>query len=175
VSIGRRPHLGMRRPTLCRMVPARGALLVLAVSLASGAELRAQVLAATGVRNLSFGDVLPGVPTTVQPTDPVRSGQFDIVGPSGAAIEISFFLPATLDGPGSAKMPVAFGATSAGYAAGGSIGSQAPFDPRVPFRVNLSALGRGSGFIGGALAPSSTQAPGPYRASLNITVALVGL
>jgi hypothetical protein len=72
-------------------------------------------------------------------------------------------------------MPISFGPTSAGYSASGSIAAQTAFDPRTPFRANLSALGRGSVFLGGALSPPGSQAAGSYTASVTMTVALVGL
>jgi len=153
----------------------RGALLVLALSLAGARELRAQLLVATGVRTLGFGNVLPGVPSNVQPTDPVRSGQFDITWPSLARVEVQFVLPTVLSTGGGATIPISFGATSAGYSASGSIAGQTPFNPTTPFRANLSALGRGSVYLGGALAPPGAQAAGSYSASVSITVALVGL
>jgi hypothetical protein len=165
----------MRIRTSWVTAAVRCALVAQAISLASGGQLRAQLLSATGVRNLAFGDVLPGVPNTVQPTDVTRSGQFDIGGPSLAQVEITFALPTALAGGGGATTPISFGATSAGYSANGSIASQVPFDPRVPFRASLSALGRGTAFVGGLLAPPGTQSAGSYSGSVSVTVALVGL
>jgi Domain of unknown function (DUF4402) len=157
------------------MRAARSAFVAVAILVAGAGQLRAQLVAATGIRDLGFGDVLPGVPNTVQPTDATRSGQFDILGPNLAQVEITFGLPTALTAGGGGTMPVSFSATSAGYSANGSIGSQVAFDPRVPYRANLSLLGRGSAFIGGSLAPPGTQAAGTYSGPLSVTVALVGL
>lgn len=162
-------------PTLRRTLVGRGALLALALSLAGARELRAQVITATGVRNLAFGNVLPGVPSTVQATDAVRSGQFNITGPILGRVEITFTLPATLSGGTGATMPISFGSMSAGYSANGSVAGQTAFDPRTPFRATLSVLGRGSVFLGGTLAPLGSQAAGSYTGSVIITVAAVGL
>jgi hypothetical protein len=152
---------------------APAALLALVLSLAGATELRAQ-RSATSVRNLSFGTVLPGVPTTVEPTDLARSGQFEIIGLVNDPVEITFsFLPSTLTGPGG-TMPISFGTTSAGFSESGAITSQVFFDPRVPFRVNLSSTGRGTGFLGGTLTPSATQAAGSYSGSVSITVSFLG-
>ncbi len=161
-------------PTLLRTLVGRGAPLALALSLAGAGELRAQ-LAATGVRDLAFGNVLPGVPSTVQRTDAARSGQFDITGPILGRVEITFTLPATLIGGAGATMPTSFGSTSAGYSANGSIAAQTAFDPRTPFRATLSLLGRGSVFLGGTVAPPGSQGAGSYTAFVTITVAMVGL
>jgi hypothetical protein len=154
---------------------ARRNFIALALSLIGATSLHAQALAATGVRPLSFGDVLPGVPAVVHPTDPVRSGQFDIYGPGSAAIEITFSLPEALTGSGGARIPISFGGTSAGYTASGSISTQVFFDPAVPFRTRLSELGRGACFIGGTLMPPGTQRSGTYTVPLSITVAVIGL
>jgi hypothetical protein len=162
-------------PTRRRRLARPATLLVLALSLAGGRELRAQLLVATGIRDLAFGTVLPGVPSTVPPSDAVRSGQFDIAGPILGRVEITFTLPATLSRTGGATMPISFGPISAGYSAGGSIAGQTAFDPRTPFRANLSAIGRGSVFLGGTLSPPGSQGAGSYTASVTVTVALVGL
>jgi uncharacterized protein DUF4402 len=158
-----------------RPLPARGALMAMALCLAGATELRAQAIrSATGIRDLGFGSVLPGVPTTVHPTDVARSGQFEITGEINDPIEITFSLPAVLSGPGGTTMPVSFGTMSAGFSASGAITNQVFFDPRVPFRVNLSSTGLGTGFLGGTLSPSGTQPAGSYSGFVSITVAFLG-
>jgi hypothetical protein len=171
----RRPHLDVRIRTLCCVSPtlARAALLTLAISLAAAPQLRAQ-RSATGVRDLGFGSVLPGVRTTVHPTDVARSGQFQITGEPNDPVEITFLLPSMLTGPGGATMPVSFTDVSAGFSASGSITNQVFFDPRFRFQTNLSSTGRGTGFLGGVLDPSPTQPAGSYSGSVSITVAFLG-
>ena len=162
-------------PTFLRKLTGYSALLLVALSLAGPREVRAQLLVATGVRDLAFGNVLPGVPTTVQPTDAARSGQFDITGPSLARIEITFTLPTVLNRTGGGTMPISFGSTSAGYSASGSIAAQTAFNPNTAFRTNLSLIGRGSVFLGGTLAPAGSQTAGSYSATVTMTVALTTL
>src|SRR2546425_12284479 len=70
-------------------------------------------LTVTGVRGVTFGAVLPGVPRVVLRTDPANSGQFDIKGPKGNVL-LSFVLPLTMTGPAGAQMPLSFGASDAG-------------------------------------------------------------
>jgi Domain of unknown function (DUF4402) len=153
----------------------RSAVLSVALSLTGVAGLHAQVLSVTSVRPLGFGDVLPGVPTTVHPTDPARSGQFEITGPPSAAVEITFSLPEALGTTQGGELPISFGATSAGCSVSGSISRQVFFDPKVPFRTTLSEFGRATCFIGGTLEPPSGQRPGSYNVPISITLALVGL
>jgi hypothetical protein len=165
----------MRTQTLWCASPvvARAGVLALAVSLAGATELRAQ-RSATGVRDLGFGSVLPGVPTTVHPNDVARSGQFQITGEPNDPVEIRFLLPSMLTGPGAATMNVSFGTTSAGFSPSGSITNQEFFDPRTSYSTNLSSTGRGTGFLGGILTPSGTQPAGSYSGSVTIIVAFLG-
>jgi hypothetical protein len=153
----------------------RCAMAVLILASIESSSLNAQSLSAVGVKNLNFGDVLPGVPVNVLATDAVRAGQFDITGPPSAPIEITFTLPEALTTLGGASMPISFGDMSAGFSPSGSIASQDLFNPLAAKRVTLSELGRGSGFVGGALNPPTTQPSGSYSAPVTITIANVGL
>src|SRR3989441_9610608 len=72
-------------------------------------------LTVTGVRGLTFGAVLPGVPRIILRTDPANSGEFDIRGPNNSQMLLSFVLPVAMTGPSGALMPLSFGAGDAGY------------------------------------------------------------
>ena len=56
-------------------------------------------LTVTGVRGVTFGAVLPGVPRVILRTDPANSGQFDIKGPKGGPVLLSFVLPLSMTVP----------------------------------------------------------------------------
>jgi hypothetical protein len=151
--------------------PTRCALLALALSLTGAPELRAQLRSVTAIQDLTFGNVLPGVRTTVPPTDVARSGQFEITGDVNDPVEITFGLPNALNGPGGATMLVDF--TDMGIFS--TSGSNTPFNPEAPpFRGNLGSAGRATGFLGGILTPSLTQSPGSYSGSVSVTVAFLG-
>ena len=128
-------------------------------------------LTVTGIRGVTFGAVLPGVPRVVLRTDPANSGQFDIKGPKGNVL-LSFVLPLTMTGPAGAQMPVTFGASDAGYSQTQAIGSQVGFDPKQPFTAALPNNGRGSVFVGASAHPATNQSAGAYTATiiLNVTV-----
>ena len=85
-----------------------------------------------GVRQLSFGLVLPGVPRPVARTDAGASGEFSIRGQKNSLVLLEFSLPAALTGPGGAAMPVSFGANDGGYSATGAIGSRRAPTARSP-------------------------------------------
>jgi hypothetical protein len=138
-----------------------------------GVPLQAQgkPVTVTGVRGVTFGTVLPGVPRVITRTDPANSGQYDIKAPKGPVL-LSFVLPVAMTGPAGALMPLTFGASDAGYAATQSIGSQVGFDPKQPFTATIPNNGRASVFIGGRANPATNQRAGAYTATLilNVTV-----
>ena len=129
-------------------------------------------LTVTGVRGVTFGAVLPGVPRVVLRTDPANSGQFDIKGPKGGPVLLSFVLPLRMTGPSGALMPITFGASDAGFSSTASIGSQVGFDPRQPTTVTFPNNGNVSVFVGATANPTANQRAGAYTATivLNVTV-----
>ncbi len=139
-----------------------------------GVPLQAQgrPLTVTGVRGVTFGAVLPGVPRVISRTDPANSGQYDIRGSSRRQVLLSFVLPLSMTGPAGALMPLSFGASDAGYSQSQAIGSQVAFDPKQPFTATLSNNGRGSVFVGATANAAANQRAGAYTATLilNVTV-----
>jgi hypothetical protein len=129
-------------------------------------------LTVTGIRGVTFGTVLPGVPRVVLRTDPANSGQFDIKGPKGSVL-LSFVLPVAMTGPLGALMPLNFGAGDAGYSASQSIGSQVGFDPKLSFTAVLPNNGRASVFIGATANPATNQRAGAYSATLTLNVTVL--
>lgn len=130
-------------------------------------------LTVTGVRNLTFGTVLPGVPRVVLRTDPANSGEFEIRGPNRGRVLLAFVLPVVMTGPAGALMPLSFGASDAGYSPTRTIGSQVGFDPRQPFTVDLATNGRASVFMGGTANPTANQRAGGYAGTLTLTVTVL--
>jgi hypothetical protein len=139
-----------------------------------GVPLQAQArpLTVTGVRGVTFGAVLPGVPRVISRTDPANSGQYDIRGSNRRQVLLSFVLPLSMTGPAGALMPLSFGASDAGYSQSQAIGSQVAFDPKQPFTATLSNNGRGSVFVGATANAATNQRAGAYTATLilNVTV-----
>lgn len=127
----------------------------------------------TGARNLTFGTVLPGVPSVILRTDAANSGQFDIRGPNQGMVLLTFVLPVALTGPAGALMPLTFGASDAGYSQAQSFGSQVGFDPRQPFTATLGINGRGFVFVGATASPAANQRAGGYTATLTLTVTVL--
>jgi hypothetical protein len=130
-------------------------------------------LTVTGMRGLTFGSVLAGVPRTILRTDPANSGQVDIKAPNNSLVLLTFVLPAAMTGPLGALLPLSFGAGDAGYSQAQTIGSQVGFDPRQPFNATLSNNGRASVFLGGTARPSAGQRAGAYTGTITLTVTLL--
>ena len=150
-----------------------GPLAVVGLLIGTG-PLTAQAIQVTGIQGVSFGGMVPGISKAVVRTDALNAARFDIKGAgSGRTVELQFSLPAALTGPGGASVPLSYTAGDAGFSAQQSIGSQAGFDPRVPFVATLSANGRGSVFLGCRASPAANQPSGAYSATLTLRVAYV--
>lgn len=162
----------MRNPILWAVAAALLVLPVAASSQATGnVTATANVLtplSVAGTADLDFGDVFPGVTTTVLPVD-VTAGRFDIAGETTSEIDIDFTLPTTLDN-GPESMPISFGNTSAAWVAGGG---PFDFDPNTGTTQNLVA-GSMIVFLGGTVDPAFDQAPGIYTSVVTMTVAYTG-
>jgi hypothetical protein len=153
----------------------RFATLLLAGLLSWGAVARLEAqgsLQVQGVRSLGFGNLLPGVSKQVLPTDPVRSGQFNLSGPAQAHVLLTFTLPASLSGPGGASLPLAFGGSDAGFSADRSIAGQIGFDPTRPYAAVLGTPGRSAVFLGGVAQPGAGQAAGNYTGVVTLTMVI---
>ena len=138
--------------------------------LAVGPLVGQRPIAVTGVRPLTFGTVLPGVPAVVSRTNAANAGQFDLTGPHDSQAALTFTLPVVMTGPAAATLPLQFLGSDAGYSQLQSIGSQIGFDPKQPFVITFSQNGRGSVFLGGTAQPSPTQRAGSYTATITLTV-----
>jgi len=147
-------------------------LLIGALLLAAPLGAQGKPLTVTGVRGVTFGTVLPGVPRVVLRTDPANSGQIDIRGPKGQVL-LTFVLPVSMTGPAGALMPIIFGASDAGFSATQAIGSQVGFDPKQPFTATLPNNGRASVFVGATATPATNQRAGAYTATIILTVTVL--
>lgn len=158
--------------------------LLLAALLLPGAAAQAQgnngngnggrPLRTKSLQGLDFGMVIPGVPLTVQRSDPVSAGQLEVSGPKFSEVLISFILSDAMRGPAGSAIPLTFGPGSAGYSLSLSIDDQIGFDPLVPTLVSLPQRGRARVFLGGTASPPSTAAAGSYAGEIVLTVSYVG-
>ena len=125
-----------------------------------------------GIRNLAFGPVIVGIPSSVAPSDAIRSGQYRFTAPAGARVRIDFDLPSQLNGPGSARLPIKFGKTDA-VAVGnapGSVPTVLDPNPKANLKFEMGASTAANLFVGGTVTPAANQAPGSYVATIILTV-----
>lgn len=134
-----------------------------------GRPLRVQVQ-----QGLSFGTLLPGVPQTVAPNDPLNAAMVDVRGRGGSDVLVSFLLPMQLDGPAGAGVPVSFPPGSAGYSPTGDIGAQIAFDPYASEVLALPRNGRGMVYLGGIAMPPGQIPSGAYAGTITVTLSYVG-
>lgn len=140
------------------------------------AQVIGQVITVTSLRNLSFGTVLKGVATTVQPSN-AAAGAWQVQGDKNAQVTIAFTLPTVLTNiqalPGS-TMPISFGATSALWNRGTNnvVGATA-FDPSAGTTGKLGPPGNPFIYlwIGGTVSPAATAKPGIYTGTIVVSVA----
>lgn len=125
-------------------------------------------------QTLDFGTLFTGTATKVSRFDALRAGQFELRGAKGAEVRVDLGLPAALNGPSGAKVPLTFGSGDGGYTRDGTIATAAPFDPRHALVTTLSGNGRLYIFLGGTATPAARQPAGAYAGTVTLTIAYTG-
>jgi hypothetical protein len=144
-------------------------VLVALAALVAAPRAAAQV-SITGIRNLTFGPVIVGIPSSVGPSDPTKSGQFRITAPLNSKVQIRFTLPDALAGAGGAQLPISFGSNDA-MAVGSSPGSTPiTFNPKATRNPQFQPSTAYDVFIGGTVTPAGNQQPGSYAATITLTI-----
>jgi hypothetical protein len=146
-------------------------LLALAALLAAG-PVEAQI-SVTPIRNLAFGPVIVGVPTSIGPSHPVRSGQFRLVAPLLARVRFRFTLPNRLNGPAGATLPISFSNTDAIAMGTGPTSVPVTFDPKVQQTFQIVTSTTINVFIGGTVSPAANQRQGNYSGTITFTVTVL--
>ena len=131
---------------------------------------QAQV-SAVAIRDLNFGIVIRGVPNSVSPADPVKSGQFYFSTPGiGSRVRIQFTLPTQLNGPAGATLPISFGTTDAQLR--GTAGSSAfvTLNPNTSTTLTATTSRDANVWIGGRVTPAVNQVTGAYSNTITLTI-----
>lgn len=147
-------------------------MLVFGLVLGTAGAARAQ-LTVTGLRNLAFGPVIQGVPSSVSPNDPVRSGQFEFIVAIGSRVRLRFTLPTRLNGPAGARLNINFGNTDAIALGQGPTSVPVTFNPHAPQTFNIVSSNRVWVFLGGRVTPTAAQATGNYTNTVTLTVTII--
>lgn len=150
-----------------------GRLIAVVAIAATPCSLAAQArpIRVDGVKGLTFGVLLGGLPMSIARNDPVRAGQFNLSAQPKSPIILQLTLPSAMTGPAGATIPLVFGGGDAGFSAQESISNQQAFDPRASAVVITNASnGRGSVYLGGTAQPAANQRPGSYTGTITLTV-----
>jgi hypothetical protein len=122
------------------------------------------------IRDLTFGPVIVGIPSSVGPSHPTRSGQFFLTAPLNSKVQVRFTLPDQLTGPGGAQLPINFGSGDA-MAVGTAPGSTPTvFNPKATRNPQFQPSTGYNIFIGGTVTPAGNQQPGNYAATITLTI-----
>lgn len=142
----------------------------LLLALLAALPLRAQSQV-TGIRNLAFGPVIRGVPASVAPGDPVRSGRFYVRHQLNRQVQIQFTLPTRLTRVGGGgNLPISFGTTD-GIAQGTAPASvPVVFNPNAAQTFTLVTSADFNVNLGGRVTPGAAQATGNYTGTVTLTV-----
>ena len=147
-------------------------LFVTAALVAAGRPAAAQV-SVIPVRDLAFGPVIVGIPTSIGPSHPVRSGQFRLTAPLGTRLRFRLTLPNNLDGPAGASLPINF-SNGDGVEVGGAPNSVPhAFNPQANQNIQNLTSTTTNVFIGGTVSPAGTQPQGNYTATITLTVTIL--
>lgn len=147
----------------------RIALAALVVSFATVSAASAQVMVVSE-RDLQFGMLTPGAPTTVDAGDVTRSAQLRVIG--RGRYQVTFQLPTALVSMSGAQIPLMFGPADGQLTLHNRVTT---FDPNatLDFRVN-PAQQEAQLNLGSQALPASGQAAGSYTATIVMMVIQTG-
>lgn len=143
------------------------------LSLASVAQGQTS-LVVRPLQNLTFGFLLPGVPTSVDAATVTRSGQIQVEAPLGTNFEVRYTLPTVMNGQAT-TLPVTFGTTDGGAAPSANPASMQRFNPATATRWQLVTTTRATFFLGGRASPRVGQPVGGYTAPIIVTITNLGV
>jgi hypothetical protein len=151
----------------------------LAALAASAAPLRGQArtppaspLFAVSLSDLTFGIVLPGIPTSVNVFDHEHAALFELQGVADIPVRVELVLPVALvSHDGGHFLPINFGPGD-GFAdfSRGKPPRGIAFDPHAPLNSALGPNGRLWVRLGGTVTPGRPQRGGAYSATIYLTV-----
>jgi hypothetical protein len=127
----------------------------------------------TAIRNLAFGGVVRGVPSSVAPSHATKSGQFRFVTAIGNTVRLQFTLPTRLNGPAGARLNISFSATDAIALGQGATSVPVTFNPNNAQTFNIVSSNTINVFIGGTVSPAANQAFGAYSNTITFTVTVL--
>lgn len=148
-----------------------------AASISATALLDPIALAVGQLRDLSFGNVVPGTPVTINARTNVNAAQFEIQGTRNAEVAVTMTLPALLS-TGGWTMPISFGATSGCWRRQAGQNACTLYDPNTVLVARIRNNNPPNNhlwvWIGGTVTPSPTQNTGVYIGTVTLAVVYTG-
>jgi hypothetical protein len=157
----------------------RGAAAQASALITATADVNTTALAISNQVNLTFGTVVAGVPTTIDPKTSASAGFFVIQGAKNAEISVTFTLPTELRaGAGPHTIPLSFGAQGACARPQNNQATCTYFDPSVGVVDRIRNQNPPNNhfhvWLGGTVSPSPTQFGGVYTATVTMSVSYTG-
>lgn len=168
--------LGLALVSLGALAP-RAAPAQVTAQVGVAADISSTALTVGQLADLSFGNVVPGVPTTIDAQTGATAGQFEITGNRNAEIQVTMTLPTQLS-TGFWTMPISFGANSGCWRKLPGQNACNYWDPNTVLieRIRNQNFPNNRFFvwIGGTVSPAAAQNPGVYLGTVRLTVAYTG-
>lgn len=147
-------------------------VIISVVILSVGASVDATAQNITINNNLSFGNIVSGIPKTVSRHDAGAAAEYHVSGIAGNEVNIEFTLPTYMNSGGS-HMQLVFKETDCAMDSStvpdqGNPGhdNQDPWHP-ITYRLGANGL---TIWLGGMVIPGLVQKPGSYNAPIVLTV-----
>jgi len=134
-----------------------------------------QVSGVSVVNDLSFGNVLGGVPKKVDKGTPGAAAEFLVTGIAGSDVTIEFALPTYMN-DGTYNMQMIFNNTDCAMDSSSSPDQTSPdYDNLDPWDVNSYTIGSGgiTIWLGSKVVPRLLQDSGDYTADIVVTVTFI--
>ena len=154
--------------TVCRLT------MVLLIALLGGASAFAQPVV-SGVSDLAFGTMYPGVPNTVDKST-ASAAEFSITGTAGAEVTVAFTLPTYMNVSGYTMQMIFFNVDMAIDSNPTPNQLSPAYDDLDPWQIQTLRLGSAglTVWLGGKAVPALRQQSGSYTADIVLTVEYTG-
>lgn len=141
------------------------------------AEVSTTLLSIGTTRDLAFGAVVPGTPTTIDSRTSASTGLFVIHGNRNAELAVTMTLPTALV-VGPYTMPISFGALDGCYRTMAAQGGCTRYDPNTVLIQRIRNQNAPNNalyiWIGGTASPAAGQHPGRYAATITLSAVYTG-
>ncbi len=151
-------------------------LLLLTLLMITVGRMPCEAQSATGINDLTFGNVLPGVAKVISKRTAGAAAEYSVTGNAGDQVLIDFALPTHLKDNGNTLL-IIFSATDCAVDSSDPGDQSSPvWDDEDPRNTITATLGSGglTIWLGARTQPSGLQTAGNYTAEIILTVSPAG-